>query len=329
MSARKIWSNNQWVEIDALTINGIETIANASEAIDPAKLYFVAAGASPGGLINIRINGKLGSGIWFGGSELWTPPVLAVGGVEADILVAGTPYRVHMFTENLDFEVLATTLEVEYLLVGGGGAGGTGSYASYRRGGGGGGAGGILQDTMLFTTGIYPVNIGQGGQPGTGAASSRTGSDTTLNGLIAYGGGGGGGAGGTAGANGGSGGGASAQSGSVAASVGVSLSGQGNNGGSGGFGNFERPGGGGGSDVSAGLSWGQGTAGGASLVTDFWGGSVSVAKGGNAANGIDGIGADATGGAGSGGNAGGASGNVGQSGSAGLPGIVGVRYPLA
>ena len=79
-------------------------------------------------------------------------------------------------------------LFVEYLIAGGGGGGsGWGD-------GVGGGAGGVLLGSTSLARGSYSVVVGAGGARGTNSSSSRgtTGSNSSLNGLIAYGGGGGG-----------------------------------------------------------------------------------------------------------------------------------------
>ena len=117
MSSRKIWDGSQWVQIGT-SIDDIEIVTSSASAVDPSKIYIVASGATPGDLVTFRVNGKLGSGVWFGGNELWTPSQQATGGTETTIDVAGTPYRVHTFTTSGDFEVLIPSLSVEYLLVG-------------------------------------------------------------------------------------------------------------------------------------------------------------------------------------------------------------------
>lgn len=208
MSRRKIWNNGQWVQVGGMNIDGFEVVEDSADAVDPTKLYLIADGVSPGELVTFRVNGVLGSGIWFGGNELWTPTLQATGGTVTDIMVAGTPYRVHTFTSSLDFEVLTTSLQVEYLVVGAGGAGG--SYASARSGGGGGG-GNVYSSTATLQTGVYPCTVGVGLDSIFGSVhTSLKGGDGSVGG--ANGGAGGanasytGGAGGTIGGGGGAGG---------------------------------------------------------------------------------------------------------------------------
>lgn len=155
MSTRKIWNGTQWVQIGA-SINDIEIVTSSAGAVDPSKLYFVASDATPGDLVTFRVNGKLGSGVWFGGNELWTPTQQATGGTETIIDVAGTPYKVHTFTTSGDFEVLIPSLNVEYLCVGGGGNGG-GSSAG--RGAGGGAGGDVYSSTTILNVGIYNCSV--------------------------------------------------------------------------------------------------------------------------------------------------------------------------
>ena len=207
MSTRKIWNGTQWVQIGA-SINDIEIVTSSAGAVDPSKLYFVASDATPGDLVTFRVNGKLGSGVWFGGNELWTPTQQATGGTETIIDVAGTPYKVHTFTTSGDFEVLIPSLNVEYLCVGGGGNGG-GSSAG--RGAGGGAGGDVYSSTTILNVGIYNCSVavasntafdtihtslkgGDGAVSGTDNGGGGGSNSTASGGAPSSGGGGGGGA---------------------------------------------------------------------------------------------------------------------------------------
>ena len=140
--------------------------------------------------------------------------IVATGGV---ITTVGE-YRVHRFNSSGTFTISSLrsgSIEVEYLIAGGGGGGGTNM-------GGGGGGGGVLIGNTILTPTSYTVTVGGGG---AGAPAGTTGghptvrgdngSNSTFNGLTAYGGGWGGtsynnmGYGIQMGGNGGSGGGAS------------------------------------------------------------------------------------------------------------------------
>lgn len=107
------------------------------------------------------------------------------------------------------------TINVQYLVVGGGGGAGYGS----------GGAGGMLEGTMTLTPGTYTITVGGGGSGRTGTyQSGDNGGNSQFHTVTSLGGGGGGNYLGR-GTNGGSGGGGSYQSYS-----GAGTSGQGNNG---------------------------------------------------------------------------------------------------
>ena len=122
-------------------------------------------------------------------------------------------YTIHTFTSGGTFNVTGDN-NVDVLVVGGGAGGGTrnaGPGSGGTDGGSGGGAGGWVQvAAMPITTGSYPVSVGGGG---TGYQSGQhpgtPGSNSTFNGLVAYGGGyGASGPGNRPGGPGGSGGGA-------------------------------------------------------------------------------------------------------------------------
>ena len=163
-------------------------------------------------------------------------------------------YRIHAFTSNGTFETNASSLNVEYLLIGGGGAGGDDIGA-------GGGAGGLLSGTTSLLAQPYSIVIGAGGAASVGFEGSGNGNDgnnSSALGLTAYKGqaGGGEGNGQQLNQNGpygsGGGGGYNAQSG------GSGTVGQGNNGGSS-YGGISAGGGGAG---GAGQSTSSGSAGG-------------------------------------------------------------------
>ena len=127
------------------------------------------------------------------------------GAYTLDIIDAGIPYRVHVFTGSGTF-VPRYASEVEYLIVAGGGGGG-------QHHGGGGGGGGFLTGTTTVTPQTYTITVGSGG---AGTLSNNTtnpvpganGQNSIAFGLTAIGGGGGGSWAGN-GTSGGSGGGAS------------------------------------------------------------------------------------------------------------------------
>jgi len=133
-----------------------------------------------------------------------TPEVVASGGTETVITVAGRPYRVHTFTSNGTFTV-TTAGKIECFLVGGGGAGGQsigdfdytdtslGQFgAVYIATGGGGGGGVVTAELELSSTGAYAVTVGAGGQIDTTLSDGVPLDDpTVLNGgdsKIAFGG---------------------------------------------------------------------------------------------------------------------------------------------
>ena len=94
-------------------------------------------------------------------------------------------YKIHTYTSTSTFTVTSPGI-VEYLIVGGGGAGGAG----------GGGAGGLLQGALFIPNGTYTVEVGAGGAKTTSGSRGQApkggdGLQSSLFGLIAYGGGGG------------------------------------------------------------------------------------------------------------------------------------------
>ncbi len=238
--------------------------------------------------------------------------------------------------------------EADVLVVAGGGGGGGGG-AAQNSGGGGGGAGGVIETTMSFASGTYPIVIGTGGGGGNGGNPGIVGTngvDTTFNGETAVGGGAGAGANNavapaTVGGSGG-GGGQGDQSTGAAGTVG-----QGNAGGdgsSGGGGGDKGGGGGGGSDTIGQDSQGiTGGAGGDGISSSISGSAVNYGGGGGAgsfssnAGGAGGSGGGGTGGgsggaatagtANRGGGGGGGRGGTSTNGAAGSTGIVVVSYP--
>ena len=123
---------------------------------------------------------------------------------------------------------------VDVLVVGGGGGGGANSS---NFGGGGGGAGGVVYAKSLAVNASdepYTVTVGGGGVGGTPSVDATRGGDSSVFGLVAYGGGAGAKYGGNAGGDGASGGGGTATNGNpdVPYSGGRSIyDGQGNDGG--------------------------------------------------------------------------------------------------
>lgn len=114
--------------------------------------------------------------------------LVATGGTETTI----GNYRFHTFTSTGTFTVssLGGSLgDVDYLVVGGGGGGGETI-------GGGGGGGGVREGSIRINTGTYTVTVGSGGagappiQNGT-YPGGNSGSNSSVFGVTAYGGGGG------------------------------------------------------------------------------------------------------------------------------------------
>jgi uncharacterized repeat protein (TIGR02543 family) len=202
-----------------------------------------------------------GGGSYTGNDDLalfakWTAVVvgpLATGGdLTEDITVGGINYRVHHFTSTTTqtFEVLADSLDVEYLIVGGGGgSGGLGSNNASGAGGAGGYLSNVGGSRLNLAAGSHGIAVGAGGAGGsTSGTRGSQGANSSAFGLTAIGGGGGGGNAGAqqTGGAGGSGGGG----GPNTAAGGAGTAGQGNAGGTG-FG-------GGGGAGSAGQAGGTG-----------------------------------------------------------------------
>ena len=121
------------------------------------------------------------------------------GNTTYDIELAGTTYRVHVFTEDGNLTV-TEAVDVEAAIVAGGGGGG-GAASSATAGTGGGGAGGVVlrhgEDAVSLsptggpaTDGVYPIVVGPGGAGGGASASNgTTGTDSSAFGYTADGGG--------------------------------------------------------------------------------------------------------------------------------------------
>ena len=196
---------------------------------------------------------------------------------------ASSPYEggyvVHTFTNSgsATFVVPATagSLEVDYLLVGGGGSGGSGYGA-------GGGAGGLLTNAgntpLTVMAGTHTVSVGSGGEGVSVAGLGKTGTVSSVFGLTALGGGGGGGNS-SAGGAGGSGGGASRYS-TIPYAGGIATPDQGNDGGHSSS-NFYGGGGGGGAGAVGGAMTTSGGAGGVGLQSSLGGTTNWYAAGGS------------------------------------------------
>ena len=142
------------------------------------------------------------------GTGAATTLALASGGTVTTGAGSAAGYRIHTFAADGTFTLNADR-DVEYLVVAGGGGGG-GSFH-----GGGGGAGGVLAGSLPAAPGAFDVTVGAGGEGGARQTSPRdygdNGGDSSVLGVVAFGGGGGGagliGATGAVGRSGGSGGG--------------------------------------------------------------------------------------------------------------------------
>jgi hypothetical protein len=92
-------------------------------------------------------------------------------------------YRIHTFTDvgtsQFNMSMVASALNIEYLIIAGGG-GGSGEYS------GGGGAGGYRTGTISSGPANYPIAVGMGG---AGGAYGFNGGNSSFNGVISTGGG--------------------------------------------------------------------------------------------------------------------------------------------
>lgn len=242
-------------------------------------------------------------------------------------------YRIHTFTADGSFEVLAGSRDdIEILMVGGGGKGGdAGTTFGVYTGGGGGGRVRHLTDQTL-SEGVFPVVIGAGQ---TSSLQNRGGS-TTFNGETAEGGG----EGSTVSVNGkdgGSGGGGSSTSSGNRPGGAAIYGAMGFAGGNGGTGLTQ--GGGGGGATQAGGSAATTAKGGDGYTTDISGANVTYGGGGGGRNGAGGSGGGGAGTlnggqAGTANRGGGGGGSqytigVGAPGGNGGSGIVIIRYPIS
>ena len=172
---------------------------------------------------------------------------------------------------------------VDVLVIGGGGGGGANST---NFGGGGGGAGGVVYAKSLAVNASdepYAVTVGDGGVAGTTSVNATAGGDSSVFGLVAYGGGAGAKYGGNAGGDGASGGGGTATNGNpdVPYSGGQSIHGdQGNDGGAAAENRFGCGGGGGAGYVGGNGDAGTPGVGGDGVVCDIAGTNVWYGGGG-------------------------------------------------
>ena len=92
--------------------------------------------------------------------------IMATGGTENDFTSGGVDYRVHKFTSDSTFEILAASLNINAVIVAGGGGGGAGDQNGGGGGGsqqagtantGGGGGGGAWWDAKTGGSGIVLI----------------------------------------------------------------------------------------------------------------------------------------------------------------------------
>lgn len=194
----------------------------------------IAIGANNKNSLDIKCFGTTESdvlAVWNGPSAF--EPIVASGGSEQEVIIGGITYKVHTFTttENLVVTNPGSLASADYFIVAGGGAGGP-------HVGGGGGAGGLLQGTFQNINATTYTAVVGGGGAGTASTGSFTlgGSNSSIFGQTALGGGGGGGYGGDGetfrpGQQGGSGGGAGGGHDAASAAGGAGTAGQGFRGG--------------------------------------------------------------------------------------------------
>lgn len=141
--------------------------------------------ASSNGLI--RINSDSAS-LEFAFNNSWSQltSFSASGGTKYTYITDGIQYTAHAFTSSGTFIVDSGSSQVDVMLVAGGGGGG-GSTA------GGGGAGGLIYQSYYANFGTYSVVIGSGGagsqKSEDGPVNNTNGSNTTVFGYTAIGGG--------------------------------------------------------------------------------------------------------------------------------------------
>lgn len=309
------WTNLSWNENGVLTGDG-ETLADSTALVAQWNLN------EANGTVAVNNAGSCGAscnGTLEGFTGTASQDQSSSSGTGGTITTSGG-YTIHTFTTNGTF-TLPSGRNVEYLVVGGGGGGGNG--VALRGSGGGGGAGGMLTGTTSFAAGSHSVVVGAGGAPASAGANS------SVNSIVAIGGGRGGQPS-TSPTTGGSGGGAQGdaeQSTTMSGAAGTA--GQGNKG----------------QDTPAFQAWGSGgggkggegsgSSGGAGLASTITETSVTYARGGNAGGTYAGgwtcpgpaaSGAGNTGNAGYGGDAK-MNGPQACAGGSGGSGIVVVRYP--
>lgn len=189
-------ANNKSITADSCSENNSTT--------DWGAVVSVNTWAQTAAITSLQLTNEAGAAILEGstatlyGIKDVTKAAKATGGT----ITSDGAYIYHTFTASGNFTP-TTALNAELLMVAGGG----GSRGGSAQVAGGGGAGGLLYvANSSFTAGTYPVVIGAGG-------SGANGSDSTINGFTAIGGGASGysssTAGATNGSSGGSGGGAS------------------------------------------------------------------------------------------------------------------------
>lgn len=279
---------------------------------DGAVTYSVTAGSLPTGLALNSATGVI-SGTPTTGSELFTIQALDDGGnsnerefelpvlfAEGGIITTDSGFTYHTFNSSSNFEIYASSLDVEYAVIAAGGGGGS----NFENGAGaGGGAGGFLEGTATLSAGTLAVGIGAGGN------LDNTGGNSNLGNFTATGGGDGGSSNNSTknGADGGSGGGGAGPF--LNGAGGSGIAGQGHDGAPGNVSGNSNSGGGGGGAGSASNS----TSGGSGKTAFIFGTKARGASGNN----TNGNAGDNTGDGGQSSN-----GNNGQGGS----GVVFVRY---
>ena len=206
--------------------------------------------------------------------------VSATGG---DKVFENNHRRIHVFTQSGTFEVTQSGF-VDILVVGGGGSGGTGV------GGGGGGGGVVWKKGVALAVGSHDVSVGAGGIPADYVSDLETpngtnGGNSSLDEIVAYGGGAGASWAKKSGAAGGSGGGAcgggAGASGIEGQGCAGGASGQRSSSGGGGAGGPGGDGGTGGNGVQKPAS----AVGGAGLACDITGETVRYGGGGGGGGG--------------------------------------------
>lgn len=211
-----VWSNPE-LGISPSALKGTANIQNFNIATEPGQAYVSYA----------RTNQAQAS--ITGGTLTPDGATLLDGPVN---LYSGAWITVTASTVSSISATAATTLAIDYLVVGGGGAGGGLNDATAAAGGGG--AGRVLESSGSVSVGTYAVTVGAGGSGGVGIGA--TGSSSIIASVATAEGGAGGGDGtGANGANavgGGSGGGGGANTATAAGTGGTGATG-GNNGGNG------------------------------------------------------------------------------------------------